>query len=81
MEAELRRTLACLAAADVTGFTYERRSSSDPDARYDVAIFDSQGRLIIEGSDFHSGDRSTGRRLLKILGGGPLSESGPPPAF
>ena len=55
---EIRRHIAVLSGADLSGFTFERRHSDYPGAKSDIVIYDASGNIKLNGREMNSGEVS-----------------------
>lgn len=53
--AAVRAHMSYLSRADLTGYTFERRSTFYPAARYDLVIFDETGAQVLSGREMDDG--------------------------
>jgi len=52
---DIRRHIANLSGADLTGYTYERRRSDYPQAKSDLVIYDPTGKPVLDGRELSGG--------------------------
>ena len=55
---EIRRHIAILSGADLTGYTFERRHSDYPGAKSDIVIYDPSGKSTLNGREMDNGELS-----------------------
>ena len=55
---EIRRHIAVLSGADLTGYTFERRHSDYPGSKSDLVIYDPSGKSILDGREMNNGETS-----------------------
>jgi hypothetical protein len=58
VETAIRRNIVDVARQDLSGYTFEKRKTRYPNAKYDLLIFDPNGKAVIEGREFTSRDVS-----------------------
>ena len=55
---EIRRHIASLSTADLTGYTFERRHSDYPHAKSDIVVYDPSDKAILDGRELSGGEVS-----------------------
>ena len=55
---EVRRHIAVLSGADLTGYTFERRHSDYPSAKSDIVVYNPSGKPILDGREMSNGELS-----------------------
>ena len=55
---EVRRHIAVLSGADLTGYTFERRHSDYPGAKSDIVVYNPAGEGVLNGREMNNGEIS-----------------------